>query len=147
MKVLYIKLVFPILFVVILPPTSLLVWLGLAMVLDLITGIAKAIKKDIPRTSEGLRRTVAKFIQYGGAISIGVILANVSNFKKDSTIEMVYQYFSNSMLTFIIFIELKSIVENMIEVSPESDFTKNFLNPIHKIISIDFKQFFKTEDK
>lgn len=140
-----IKLMVPFLMAIVLPPPTLLLWLGITMTLDLITGVAKAIKNDVPRTSTGFRRTVMKFIQYGGAISIGIILANISDMQKDSASETLYKYFSNSMLSFIIFIEIKSIIENMVEVSPKSDFTKLFLNPIHKILSLDLKNFLNTK--
>lgn len=139
-----IKLLVPFLMAIVLPPPTLLLWLGVTMILDLITGVAKAIKNDVPRTSTGFRRTVMKFIQYGGAISIGIILANISDMQKDSASETLYKYFSNSMLSFIIFIEIKSIIENMVEVSPKSDFTKLFLSPIHKLLSLDLKNFLNT---
>jgi Bacteriophage holin family len=148
MKSMLIKYLFISAFAIILPPPNLLIWLGVSMFLDLVTGIAKAIKKGTPRTSTGYRRTVAKFIQYGGAIAIGIVLANISDYKKDGDgSQMIYTYFSNSMLLFIIYIEITSILENLIEVSPESDFTKKFLNPAHKLFSFDFKQFFTTEQK
>lgn len=139
-----IKLLVPFLMAIVLPPPTLLLWLGVTMILDLITGVAKAIKNDVPRTSTGFRRTVMKFIQYCGAISIGIILANISDMQKDSASETLYKYFSNSMLSFIIFIEIKSIIENMVEVSPKSDFTKLFLSPIHKLLSLDLKNFLNT---
>lgn len=147
MKFTFLKIGVSFLLAIILPPADLLLWLGIAMVLDLLTGIAKAVKKDIPRTSTGLRQTVVKFIQYGGAISVGIILANVSEYQNDSSSQIIYKYFSNSMLLFIIFIEIKSILENMIEVSPDSDFTRYFLGPIHNLLSFDFKQFIKPPNK
>jgi hypothetical protein len=143
MKISLLNVSFPFLLAIVLPPADLLLWLGIAMILDLITGIAKAVKKEIPRTSTGLRRTVVKFIQYGGAIAIGIILANVSEHQNDSSSQIIYKYFSNSMLIFIIFIEIKSILENMIEVSPDGDFTRFFLKPIHDILSVDFSRFIK----
>lgn len=148
MKSMLLKYLFISTFVIILPPANLLIWLGVTMFLDLVTGIAKAIKKGTPRTSTGYRRTVAKFIQYGGAIAIGVVLANVSGYEKEGDgSQMIYSYFSNSMLLFIIYIEITSILENLVEVSPDSEFTKKFLTPVHKLFSFDFKQFFTTEQK
>lgn len=143
MKVLFFKISVPLLLAIVLPPASLLIWLGLAMGLDLITGVAKAIRNNVPRTSTGFRKTVVKFIQYGGAIAIGIILANVSEFRKDDSSEWIYKYFSNSMLLFMIYIEIKSVFENLIEVSPDSDFTRFFLRPIHDILSVDFSRFIK----
>jgi MFS superfamily sulfate permease-like transporter len=145
MKTLTLKLMVPLLMAVVLPPPALLAWLGFTMLVDLITGVAVAIKKDIPRTSTGFRKTVNKFLQYGGAIAVGIILANISDMQKDSAGEKIYQYFSNSMLSFIIFIEIKSIMENLVQISPKSDFTKLFLNPIHKILSLDLKNFLNTK--
>jgi len=143
MKTFLLKISFPLLLAIVLPPATLLVWLGVSMALDLITGVAKAIKNNVPRTSTGFRRTVTKFIQYGGAIAIGIILANISEFRKDDSSEWIYKYFSNSMLLFMIYIEIKSVFENLIEVSPDSDFTRFFLKPIHDILSVDFSRFIK----
>lgn len=143
MKVLFFKISVPLLLAIVLPPASLLIWLGLAMALDLITGVAKAVRNNVPRTSTGFRKTVVKFIQYGGAIAIGIILANVSEFRKDDSSEWIYKYFSNTMLLFMIYIEIKSVFENLIEVSPDSDFTRFFLRPIHDILSVDFSRFVK----
>lgn len=143
MKTFLLKISFPLLLAIVLPPATLLVWLGISMALDLLTGVAKAIKNNVPRTSTGFRRTVTKFIQYGGAIAIGIILANVSEFRKDDSSEWIYKYFSNSMLLFMIYIEIKSVFENLIEVSPDSDFTRFFLKPIHDILSVDFSRFVK----
>lgn len=143
MKVLFFKISVPLLLAIVLPPASLLIWLGLAMALDLITGVAKAVRNNVPRTSTGFRKTVVKFIQYGGAIAIGIILANVSEFRKDDSSEWIYKYFSNTMLLFMIYIEIKSVFENLIDVSPDSDFTRFFLRPIHDILSVDFSRFVK----
>lgn len=143
MKVLFFKISVPLLLAIVLPPASLLIWLGLAMALDLITGVAKAVRNNVPRTSTGFRKTVVKFIQYGGAIAIGIILANVSEFRNDDSSEWIYKYFSNTMLLFMIYIEIKSVFENLIEVSPDSDFTRFFLRPIHDILSVDFSRFIK----
>lgn len=143
MKVLFFKISVPLLLAIVLPPASLLIWLGLTMTLDLMTGVAKAVRNNVPRTSTGFRKTVVKFIQYGGAISIGIILANVSEFRKDDSSEWIYKYFSNTMLLFMIYIEIKSVFENLIEVSPDSDFTRFFLKPIHDILSVDFSRFVK----
>jgi len=143
MKILFFKISVPLLLAIVLPPASLLIWLGLAMALDLITGVAKAVRNNVPRTSTGFRKTVVKFIQYGGAIAIGIILANVSEFRKDDSSEWIYKYFSNTMLLFMIYIEIKSVFENLIEVSPDSDFTRFFLRPIHDILSVDFSRFVK----
>lgn len=148
MKSMLLKYLFISAFAIILPPANLLIWLGVSMFLDLVTGIAKAIKKEVVRTSKGYRETVSKFVQYGGAIAIGVVLANISDYKKEGDgSQIIYAYFSNSMLLFIIYIEITSILENLIEVSPESEFTKKFLIPVHKLFTFDFKQFFTTEQK
>jgi Bacteriophage holin family len=140
-----IKLMIPLLMAIVLPPANLLMWLGITMILDLITGIFKAVKNDIPRTSTGFRRTVQKFIQYGGAISISIILSNISEMQKDSAASGILIYFGKSLISFIIFIEIKSILENLVEASPNSDFTKLLLNPVHKILSLDLKNFLNTK--
>lgn len=142
----FLKLAVPLLMAIILPPSTLLTWLGITMILDLITGVAVAVKKGGPLTSKGFRGTVVKFIQYGGAVGIGIILANVADIQKDEASEAIFKYFSTGLLAFIIFIEVKSILENMIEINPESDFTKFFLNPVHDFISLNFIQKFKQNE-
>lgn len=142
----FLKLAVPLLMAIILPPSTLLTWLGITMILDLITGVACAVKKGVPRTSKGFRGTVVKFIQYGGAVGIGIILSNVADIQKDEASEAIFKYFSTGLLAFIIFIEVKSILENMIEINPESDFTKFFLNPVHDFISLNFIQKFKQNE-
>ncbi|HAN37431.1 MAG TPA: hypothetical protein DCQ29_00895, partial [Chitinophagaceae bacterium] len=46
------------------PSLSLLLWMIIAMVLDFITGIIKAVLQNKVRTSSGYRKSVIKIIQY-----------------------------------------------------------------------------------
>lgn len=141
MKMFVTRLLFVALGAVTFPPTKLLVWLFVVMVLDLITGIAKAITKGEKRTSKGYRQTISKFIQYGGAISVSVILSNLKEFEDSKTSEVytrVIEYFTSGLVMFIIMIEIKSVLENLEDISPDSDFTRYFIRPINKILEFEF---------
>lgn len=142
-----IKMMIPATMAIVLPSSTLLAWLGVAMILDFITGVAVAVKKGVPRTSKGFRGTITKFLQYGGAIAIGIVLANLFEIQKDSVTEAIFKYYNSGLISLIIFIEIKSILENLIEISPESDFTKYFLNTVHDFISLNFIQKFKQNPK
>jgi hypothetical protein len=147
MKELMIKALVPIAMAIVLPSSTLLAWLGIAMVLDLITGVACAVKKGVPRTSKGFRGTITKFLQYGGAIAIGIVLANLFEIQKETATEAIFKYYNSGLISFIIFIEIKSILENLIEISPDSDFTKYFLTIVHDFISLNFIQKFKQPEQ
>jgi phage-related holin len=148
MKTLTIAYVLPSLLMgLILPPVDLLMLLTAAMVLDLITGVASAKLRGVQITSTGFRGTIKKFIQYGSAIAIGILLANLADRDHSEIATTIYKYFDNTLISFLIFIEIKSILENSVEISPTSDFTKYFLTPINKLLSLDLEKFTKTENE
>ena len=58
-----------------LPSFDLLLVMLISIIIDFITGVIKASVLKVKRTSEGYRRTIVKFMQYGGAVSIGMLLS------------------------------------------------------------------------
>lgn len=113
-------------------PSFSLIWMLLLSIgLDLVTGVAKAWLKKENTTSEGLRRTVVKFIQYGGFIICGVILVNLLGKEKDKDF---YEYVINGLFTFTVLIELLSICENVVEISPNSKICRYIIYPFMKIV-------------
>ncbi len=109
-----------------LPDPLLLVLVAICMVVDLITGIfhAKARKEQI--TSYGYRRTIAKFIQYGGALMIGIMLTTMADRTELKGLESLMPYLSDGMAIFIIYIELISILENLEGIDKKSQISKVF---------------------
>lgn len=133
-----------------LPTGTLMVGIGLAMALDLCTGIIKAIFKDEQRTSQGYRKTIKKFTQYFGAISIGILVRFAFRTELGAPEYLVYaDFFNNSLLIFIIFIEIVSILENMLEIDNKSPFAKYFIRPMLNILTLALKNNFvaKQADK
>lgn len=121
---LYIKLTF-------LPNMSLLVWAFVAIGIDLITGLVKAKINKVARTSQGMRKTIIKFMQYGGAIAISFVLVNVS---KNETSGI--KYVSDGLIMLIIYIEALSVFENLYAIDKKSPFSKYFIKPALSILSL-----------
>lgn len=114
-----------------LPTQNFIVILIIAMTVDLITGIARAWKKGKPTLSIGLRDTLDKFIQYGGFIVVGVLLLNITVGVQDLS---KYRIVIDAAYTFMILIELISICENLVEVSPDSKLVSYVIKPFMKLI-------------
>lgn len=122
--------------------TSILIVSGL-IILDFITGIIKAKVQGKARTSEGYRKTLKKVPGY---IIVPTVLWMAGVYAKyhvpedsDSAAmkEMagILKSSSGWVLLFIIFIEVKSILENLNEIDTKSPFNKFFVNPLLKIMS------------
>ena len=127
-----------------LPSPDLLLLMGIAMMVDFGTGYAKAVVLKEPRTSTGLRKTIIKFIQYGGAIVIGMFLSylsqNVQEAKKDWEVLSTYMnWFNSGLLTFIIFIEIVSILENLQAINPNGAFTRYIISPLLRVLTLQLK--------
>ena len=114
-----------------LPTANFMFILGIAVFVDLITGIAKAWTKGENTTSSGLRKTITKLIQYGGFIIVGVLLLNITI--GDSNLAR-YRTVIDGCFLFMILIELISICENVVEVSPDSKIVRYVINPFMKLI-------------
>jgi hypothetical protein len=110
-----------------------LIWLTIAMIVDLITGITKVwVKKGMSAiTSEGLRKTVAKLIQYGMFLIITNVLVNFT--VKGEAISPL-AFIGDWSFILLIMIEIKSVYENIIEMRPGLDFVKKIITSISQII-------------
>ncbi|MFX1709060.1 phage holin family protein [Chitinophaga sp. CC14] len=117
------------------PNTTLLVWVYVAMVFDLVTGVAKSIVLKMIRTSTGMMDTLKRFIQYTGAIVAAIILANVA--PKDN---LVTGYISDALLVLIIYIEVFTIFDNLKAIDNNSLFSKYFITPILKLLTFSLKK-------
>lgn len=118
-----------------LPSANLLAWVFIAMVLDLATGVTKAIVTHDARTSTGYRKTITKFIQYAGAILVGVILGNT--LQKDN---ILVGYVNDGLLILLIYIEATSIFENLYAIDSTSAFSRYFISPILKLLTLAIKK-------
>lgn len=117
------------------PSTQLLIWLGIALILDLITGVSKAVVNNVQRTSKGFRETIKKFIQYGGAFIVAVVLSSIA--KENSVIDTTpyISFLGNAMVVYMIYIEVISILENLVEVDKDSEISRLIIKPLHKLLT------------
>lgn len=117
------------------PDANLIIWVFISILLDLVTGIIKAIILNNIRTSSGYRKTVIKFTQYAGAIAVGTILGNVL-----SNNNIILSYVNSGLLILLIYIEATSIFENLYAIDNSSPFSKYFIAPILRILTIAIKK-------
>lgn len=113
--------------------TEYLIWLLIAVMLDLITGVTKAlIRNGIQHiTSRGLRMTVIKFIQYGTFLIITHVLVNFTvNGKSISPLRFIDDW----AFSLLILIEVKSVYENIVAINPKLDFVKPLIDKIAEAI-------------
>lgn len=116
-----------------LPSAMLLIWLALAVFIDLITGLLKAWSKGETTTSNGLRKTIVKIGSYVGTIVMVIILVNVVETVGFST-KFDLTILIDTLLGFMVFIELYSICENIEEAYPNSPLTLYMMRPILKFL-------------
>ena len=88
----------------------------LAMAVDLASGLYKAKLRGELHTSEGLRRTLMKFITYEGGMMIAAgvdILITMSKFESLFHLNVLYQIPVITILIaiFLLFVEMKSVKE------------------------------------
>lgn len=118
-----------------LPNQTLLFWMLVAIGIDFITGFSKAVILKEARTSNGLRRTVTKFLQYGGGVAVGVVLNHAAHESNQPGIQDLLSWFNDGLVVFIIYIEVTSIFENLIACDNTSLIAKYFYVPAHKLLT------------
>jgi phage-related holin len=98
--------------------TALWIFVGIAIIIDLISGIKKAKRIGNARTSIGFRRTVKKANQYGVILTFSFLFDIILSI-------WFYIPFSTAITCgFLVFIEAKSVWENMEKIDQESYKTK-----------------------
>ena len=121
------------------PSMTLLLWMSLAIVVDFVTGLAKALILKQARTSSGYRKTVTKFLQYGGALFVGLALAHTGQGTENEQMKMLLSYLNDGLVIFIIYIEVTSIFENLYACDKSTMISKYFIQPALKILTWQIK--------
>lgn len=134
LKLLYVVTFLDITFKVLLPKFSLLIWVLILMVADLVTGILKArlLKEEI--TSEKARRTIIKFLQYFGCLGLGVVMINQNH--DNATFVEVMTWAKDGVTILIIYIELLSVFENLYAMDKTTRIAIYFIRPIYWLLSL-----------
>lgn len=122
-----------------LPNLTLLGLMFFLIVLDFFSGVLKAIMTHQPRTSSGYRKTISKFIQYGGAMIISIVLAILSKVYHEGSSPLLLSFFGNTLSVFIIYIEITSFFENCYACDPTSVFSQYFFKPVLKVLTAQIK--------
>ncbi len=96
-------------------------YLGVLVMLDTITGVMKAVKRNEAITSYGLRRTVVKIVQYG----IFLIVVHVlDNFEVKGESISFFGWIVTAAYSFLIGVEAKSVLENIMALNDKFDIQK-----------------------
>lgn len=121
------------------PKFPLLLVMAIAIVLDFATGVLKAYVKGEVRNSTGFRKTIVKFGQYAGAIIAGIILAATADSNAGEATKLLIHYINDGLVSFIIYIEITSVFENLNEVDKTTMFAKFFYQPALKVLTFEIK--------
>lgn len=132
------------------PNPILIFGLMLMIFLDLMSGIRKAANNGEATTSRGLRNTIDKATTYCTFIFSVLIIVNITSFADtDKDFSGIFKYSLNVLLIGTSYIELKSIVENLIEINTKegkkTDFCIYFLTPLHNLLILKLTKQFKDE--
>lgn len=100
-----------------------------AILLDFITGIAKARFHKVARTSEGYRKTVVKLMQY----IVPILVIWIAS-KRVPGYEKTLKEIGGWLMLFITYVEVTSIFENLYEIDKKSVIGKYVYKPALKIL-------------
>jgi len=103
-------------------------YLTVFMMLDLATGIAKALKNKQAVTSYGLRRTVVKALQYGVFL---IVVHGLDTFEVKGESVDIFGWIVTGAYSFLMAVEGKSILENVVEFDDRFDIA-SFIEKIIK---------------
>lgn len=144
MKISLASIILPIVGSIVFPLPALIAWLAIAVLVDFITGVSKSIYDKEARTSSEYRETVNKLFQYGGVILISIIVCSIAlNQKSVHIYDVILSHFNDTLIGFLIFIEVTSIFENIYAIDKTSKFSIYFIKPMLSILTFSLENFFK----
>ena len=119
------------------PNLSLLLCVCILMVADFVTGVLKAKLLREPITSERMRRSIIKFLQYFGCLGLIIILTNQKQNSPD--FQLVMRYVNDGLTILIVYIEALSILENLYLMDNKSPFSEYVIRPLYHLLSMAVK--------
>lgn len=123
-----------------LPAVDLVVVMLALVIIDFVTGVIKAVIKGEARSSKGYRKTVVKTIQYGGSIACSMVISYLAKRTPEfSEITKYSNWVGNGLLLFISLIELTSIFENMYAIDSKTPFSRYFISPLLRLLTLQLK--------
>ncbi|MEG0697316.1 phage holin family protein [Algoriella sp.] len=122
------------------PDWILFIALTFLMAIDFMTGFMKAKFLKVNRSSEAFRKTVKKIIQYCSAIIVVIVILNLMRFDQSNQFFKDYSnWLQNGVIVLMVYIELTSILENAIAIDKTSTFSKVFIIPFHRLLTLQLK--------
>jgi len=106
-------------------------YLMVLMVLDLLTGVLNAWRKKEAVTSFGFRKTVLKMVQYGVFL---IVMHVLSSFTINGQSQSIYHWVTQGAYIFLLGIEGKSILENLIKLDDRFDIG-SFIEKIKEVFT------------
>lgn len=117
------------------PNFHLTLILALVVIMDLISGIMKSVSLCLPVVSRKLRRTVTKATMYGLMIVLSYIFRSVT-VNHGMVIDLLGMWINNGVIFFLIYIEVVSILENIIEMDEQGKGTlSKIVKPLHLLLT------------
>lgn len=129
------------------PNPAILMGIAILAAFDLLTGIYKSKKKGIATASQGFDKTINKAITYLSLIVLSFVVTNVAPhaYDLDKNIHHI-EFGFDTVCFFLLYRELKSILENLIVANTNCDGIHNdialFLIPIHNALIFKFNKEF-----
>lgn len=125
------------------PDPILVFGLMLMMFLDLVSGVRKANKWGKATSSRGLRDTIDKAKNYCTLILTVLVIVNVIGLSRSTDgYDFAFDISINGLVFGCIYIETKSILENLIILNTkdgvQNEFCSKLLVPLHNIIIFKF---------
>lgn len=136
-KMLMVVVFFDIAKTLIMPNISLLIWVCILMVADVITGLLKAKLLKEKVTSDKLRASIIKFLQYFGCIGLTIVIMNQKT--ENKIIIEAMKWAQDGLTILIIYIECLSIFENLYAMDRKNPFAVYVIRPIYFILSLAVK--------
>lgn len=121
------------------PELNLYLLLALMVVVDYGTGVYKAKIQGKARTSHGFRKTVSKFMQYAGAIICSVVLSKVAEQSNSELAGAILPFMTPGLTSFIIYIEVTSVFENLYAIDSKSKIAVWFYKPALSLLTFQLK--------
>lgn len=114
------------------------------VLLDLLTGIFKSKKKGVATASQGMKKSVQKLTTYLSLILLSLILTNLAKMTYDLENHLESLNLGiNGICFWLIHLEVKSILENLIVANTDEDGNQNdianLLVPVHNAWILKFK--------
>lgn len=114
------------------------------VLLDMLTGIFKSKKKGVATASQGMKKSVHKLTTYLSLILLSLTLTNLAKMTYDLENHLESLNLGiNGICFWLIHLEVKSILENLILANTDEDGNQNdiakFLVPVHNAWILKFK--------